>query len=61
MTLLHHVILELCSFYHHESWTMLHVVKVQDGRKATTPNRNGHGREEDIDLLLKQHSEAQSI
>jgi hypothetical protein len=30
---------------------MLHVVKVQDGWKSTTPIENGHGREEDIDLL----------
>jgi NADH-quinone oxidoreductase subunit F len=33
---------------------MLHVVKVQDGWKSTTPIENGHGREEDIDLLEYQ-------
>jgi hypothetical protein len=30
---------------------MLHVVKVQDGWKSYTQIENGHGREEDIDLL----------
>jgi NADH-quinone oxidoreductase subunit F len=29
-------------------------VKVQDGWKSTTPIENGHGREEDIDLLEYQ-------
>jgi NADH-quinone oxidoreductase subunit F len=30
---------------------MSHVVKVQDGRKVLHRIENGHGREEDIDLL----------
>jgi NADH-quinone oxidoreductase subunit F len=32
-------------------WTMPHVVKVQDGWKVLHRIENGHGREEDIDLL----------
>jgi hypothetical protein len=47
---LHRTQYELCSFLSSRKlWTMLHVV--QDGWKSTTPIENGHGREEDIDLL----------
>jgi NADH-quinone oxidoreductase subunit F len=44
--------LELCSFYHHESCGQCSPCREGTGwRKSTTPIENGHGREEDIDLL----------